>query len=65
MREMKLLADHIRREHLGVELPFACGLCKFTAKSESAFLAHCVFAEHDPNSDTMFLVKINLVERIE
>ena len=60
VREFDAMSDHVRREHLGVELSYACGLCDFTATSEGIFLAHCIEKEHDPKSDRMVMVRISL-----
>ena len=60
VREFEAMADHVRREHLGVELPYECGICDFAAKEEGIFLAHCIAMEHDPKSDRMVMVR-NLI----
>ena len=62
--DIEELADHVRREHAQVGLSYACGVCEFTANSESIFLAHCVSAEHSPKSDQMIVVRLGDLLRI-
>ena len=62
-REAEEMAEHLRMEHFesGVDLPFECGVCNFSATSEKKFLAHCVTAEHDPNLDVKTLVRLAIL----
>ena len=51
------MAEHLRKEHFGVDLPFECGVCHFSATSEEKFLAHCIKNKHDPKTDLKMQVE--------
>ena len=58
-QELENLADHLRKEHLGSDLPpYSCGVCGFLATSESGYLAHCASREHDPRLDKKSKVRL-------
>ena len=57
-QELEKLVDHLRGEHIHVDLSFCCGICDFCATSEINYIRHCVSEGHDPRRDNKLMVKL-------
>ena len=56
-QEIDDLAEHLRREHFRLDLPYSCGICDFSSTSEGSFLSHCALTGHNPRLDKRVVVR--------